>query len=36
MDMIAKFFSSIYNFLIAWGEVMYEYRKSQANRIHHY
>jgi hypothetical protein len=34
--MITKFFSSIYEFLIAWGEVMYEYRKSQASRTYYH
>ena len=34
--MITKFFSSIYEFLIAWGEVMYEYRKSQDSRTYYY
>jgi hypothetical protein len=33
--MITKFFISIYEFLVAWGEVMYEYRKSQASRTYH-
>jgi hypothetical protein len=34
--MIAKFFNSIYEFLIAWGEVMYEYRNSRASRTYYY
>jgi hypothetical protein len=33
--MITKFFNSIYKFLIAWSETMYEYRKSQACRTYH-
>ena len=34
--MIAKFFNSIYESLIAWGETIYEYRNSQASRTYHY
>jgi len=34
--MIAKFFNSIYEFLIAWGKTVHEYRHSQASRTYHY
>ena len=34
--MITKFFNNIYEFLISWGEAIYEYRNSNASRTYHH